>query len=30
VQSSDAGTTFVLDLPLTAPRHDPERPATIY
>ena len=30
VESSSAGTTFTLDLPLQAPRHDPERPATIY
>jgi len=30
VSSSGAGTTFTLDLPLQAPRHDPERPATIY
>jgi len=30
VDSSGAGTTFTLDLPLSAPRHDPERPATIY
>ncbi|XLZ72402.1 tetratricopeptide repeat-containing sensor histidine kinase [Massilia sp. SR12] len=30
VESGSAGTTFTLDLPLTAPRHDPERPATIY
>jgi len=30
VNSSSAGTTFTLDLPLQAPRHDPERPATIY
>jgi signal transduction histidine kinase len=30
VISSSGGTTFTLDLPLTAPRHDPARPATIY
>jgi signal transduction histidine kinase len=30
VDSSDAGTTFTLDLPISAPHHDPERPATIY
>ena len=30
VNSSSAGTIFTLDLPLQAPRHDPERPATIY
>ena len=30
VDSSNAGTTFTLDLPISAPRHDPERPATIY
>ncbi|WP_374586288.1 ATP-binding protein [Pseudoduganella sp.] len=30
VDSSSGGTSFTLDLPLTAPRHDPERPATIY
>jgi signal transduction histidine kinase len=30
VNSSSAGTTFTLDLPLRAPHHDPERPATIY
>src|SRR5262249_39088897 len=27
VISSSGGTTFTLDLPLTAPRHDPARPA---
>jgi signal transduction histidine kinase len=30
VESGSAGTTFKLDLPLSAPHHDPERPATIY
>ena len=30
VSSSESGTTFVLDLPLTAPHHDPAQPATIY
>jgi signal transduction histidine kinase len=30
VASDSAGTTFTLDLPLSAPHHDPERPATIY
>jgi signal transduction histidine kinase len=30
VTSSSAGTTFLLDLPLSAPQHDPERPAHIY
>jgi signal transduction histidine kinase len=30
VISSSGGTTFTLDLPLTAPRHDPAQPATIY
>jgi len=30
VDSGGAGTTFALDLPLSAPQHDPERPATIY
>ncbi|WP_035374386.1 tetratricopeptide repeat-containing sensor histidine kinase [Pseudoduganella violaceinigra] len=30
VASGSAGTTFTLDLPITAPSHDPERPATIY
>jgi signal transduction histidine kinase len=30
VASSGAGTTFLLDLPLSAPQHDPERPAHIY
>ncbi|MDC8760505.1 ATP-binding protein [Janthinobacterium fluminis] len=30
VHSGDAGTTFTVDLPLTAPQHDPARPATIY
>ena len=30
VASDRAGTTFTLDLPLSAPHHDPERPATIY
>ena len=29
VTSSSAGTTFLLDLPLSAPQHDPERPARI-
>ncbi|WP_317204421.1 ATP-binding protein [Janthinobacterium sp.] len=29
VDSSPAGTTFSLELPLTAPRHDPARPAAI-
>ena len=30
VDSGGSGTTFTLDLPLSAPSHDPERPATIY
>jgi signal transduction histidine kinase len=30
VTSSSAGTTFLLDLPLSAPQHDPARPAHIY
>jgi signal transduction histidine kinase/tetratricopeptide (TPR) repeat protein len=30
VDSCETGTTFTLDLPLSAPSHDPERPATIY
>ncbi|NRR31412.1 GAF domain-containing protein [Oxalobacteraceae bacterium] len=30
VTSGPDGTTFTLDLPLTAPRHDPEQPAAIY
>ncbi|MBB3122057.1 sensor histidine kinase [Pseudoduganella violacea] len=30
VNSSSAGTIFTLDLPLTAPEHDPERAASIY
>jgi signal transduction histidine kinase len=30
VTSNGAGTTFLLDLPLSAPQHDPEQPAHIY
>ncbi|HEV7816369.1 MAG TPA: ATP-binding protein [Janthinobacterium sp.] len=30
VGSDAGGCTFTLDLPLTAPRHDPARPASIY